>query len=45
MDCSSLKSITFAGTMEQWNVIHKVIDWKGNAPIEQIICSDGTVSV
>ena len=45
LHCSSLESITFAGTIEQWNAIDFISDWKANAPIKQVICSDGTVSL
>ena len=38
-------SITFNGTIAQWNAISKGFDWKYNVPATEVICSDGIVSL
>jgi hypothetical protein len=46
--CPYLTSITYKGTMEQWNAISKYnkdINWNANALITQIVCSDGTITL
>jgi hypothetical protein len=43
--CSKLKSITFEGTMEEWNSITKGSDWNKNVPATYVQCSDGQVSL
>lgn len=44
-NCSSLTSITFAGTVEQWNAITLGTRWNYNAPATEVVCSDGTVAL
>ena len=44
-DCTGLTSIKFNGTIEQWNAISKVYDWKYNVPATQVVCTDGKVSI
>ena len=41
----SLKSITYEGTIEQWNTISIESSWNFNTSIEQINCSDGTITL
>ena len=43
--CDSLISITFKGTVDEWNAIEKDHNWNYNAPISKIICSNGTVTL
>ena len=43
--CTRLTSITFEGTVEQWNAITKGYDWKYNVPATEVVCSNGTVSL
>ena len=44
--CSSLTSITYNGTKEQWNLIEKVNNWKGGIPSSCIVhCTDGEISI
>jgi len=38
--CTKLKSITYAGTIAQWNAISKATGWK-NSQLTTIHCSDG----
>ncbi len=40
---SNLKTITFLGTMEEWNAIHKDPGWKLMIRDLEIVCSDGTI--
>ena len=44
-DCTGLTSIKFNGTIEQWNAISKVYDWKYNVAATQVVCTDGKVSI
>lgn len=41
--CTRLTSITFGGTMKQWNQIIKKDFWNYNVPATEVICSDGVV--
>lgn len=41
--CTSLSTIVYKGTVEQWNTID--ISVFGNAPIKEVICSDGTITL
>ena len=44
--CGTVKSITFTGTIEQWNDIVKDNDWKTYTNnLKFVQCSDGTVSL
>lgn len=43
--CSQLTSITFEGTMAQWNSMYKETGWYVSTPLTQITCSDGTVTL
>ena len=43
--CSSLTSITFNGTIEEWNAISKGAYWNNNVPATKVICSDGEVEL
>ena len=42
---SSLVSIHYEGTMDEWNLINKDGRWKDNSNITKIICSDGTIEL
>lgn len=48
-NCPSLHSITFRGTMAQWNAIKKQVDWcRGGwqaTPLEVVHCSDGDIAM
>lgn len=44
-DCTNLTSITYYGTIEQWNAITKAEDWNENIPATVVTCSDGTVTI
>lgn len=45
--CQSLTQIIYKGTKSQWEKIweNSIIktDWKGNSPIEKVVCADGEV--
>lgn len=43
-NCTSLTSITYAGTMEKWNAITKGEGWDSNTGDYTITCSDGTIA-
>ncbi len=43
--CTSLNSITFEGTTEEWNSITKEISWNSGAPATYVQCSDGQVTL
>ena len=43
--CSSLDSVTFEGTMAEWEAVEKVWDWNDDCPFTEVKCSDGTVTV
>lgn len=42
-ECTKLESITFEGTLEQWNSIRKGTDWNYDVPATEVVCSDGKV--
>ena len=42
-DCSSLETIFFLGTIEEWDAIRKAENWCENSPVTKIICSDGEI--
>ena len=43
--CTSLSSITYSGTVEQWKSITKGTDWNKEVPATEVVCSDGEVSL
>lgn len=43
--CTSLATINYAGTVEQWNAISLGTGWNYNVPATEVICSDGTVEI
>ena len=43
--CSSLYTITFLGTMSEWNSITKNANWKHNSVLSSIVCTDGTITL
>ena len=43
--CTSLSTITFTGTVEQWNALSFGTDWRANVPATKVICSDGEVAL
>ena len=47
LNCSNLKSITYLGTMDEWNnTLGKTSLWKnGNTSITKVICSDGEINL
>ena len=42
--CSNLKTIHFGGTVQQWENIYKGYSWDFGVYLEEIICSDGTIT-
>ena len=44
-NCNVLKSITFEGTMEQWQAISKGTSWNYNVPASVVHCTDGDVNI
>lgn len=42
---SNLKSITYKGSMDDWDKIYKKVNWKDNSKIELIFCNDGVIEV
>ena len=44
-DCTSLTTITFDGTVEEWNAITLGESWNYNIPATEVICSNGVVSL
>ena len=42
-NCTTLTTIHFEGTVEQWNAIEFGDHWNYNVPATEVICSDGTV--
>ena len=43
--CTSLTSIIFEGTVEEWNAIEKVDNWNMNVPATKVVCCDGEVAL
>ncbi len=43
--CYELTSLTFHGTILQWDSVVKSYNWDYKAPLSQIICSDGTITI
>jgi hypothetical protein len=43
--CTNLTSITFEGTVEEWNAVILKDNWNYKVPAENVICSDGSVSL
>lgn len=44
-DCKKLTSITYNGTVEEWEKIKKYSDWNYNVSATKVICSDGEVEI
>ena len=42
---TTVLTINFDGTKEEWNAIQKAEGWNGNSYILSVSCSDGSVSV
>ncbi|MBO7215237.1 MAG: leucine-rich repeat domain-containing protein [Clostridia bacterium] len=43
--CTSLETIIFNGTIEEWQAIEKIEDWDLNMPATKVVCSDGSVEL
>lgn len=43
--CTDLTTITFAGTMEQWNKLTKGTHWNFDVSALEVICNDGSVTI
>jgi hypothetical protein len=43
--CPRLMSVTFEGTVAQWNAITFGTNWDFNIPATKVICYNGTVSI
>lgn len=41
----NLKSISYAGTMEEWDLITKADAWYSNSAIEKVVCSNGEITL
>ena len=44
-NCDSLTSVTFEGTMAEWEAVEKGWVWNYECPFKEVECSDGNVSV
>ena len=44
-NCNSLTSLTFNGTVEEWNAIEKGAEWNNKVPATEVVCSNGTVAL
>ncbi|MBQ8627348.1 MAG: leucine-rich repeat protein [Agathobacter sp.] len=44
-NCTSLTTIKFAGTVDQWNAITFESDWNDGVLATEVVCSDGIVSL
>ena len=44
-NCTSLSTITFTGTVEQWSSLTLGTDWRANVPATKVVCSDGEVAL
>ena len=45
MYCTALNTITFKGTVEQWNVVTKGNNWYFQIPAQYVQCSNGKVCI
>lgn len=43
--CTNLTTITYEGTIEQWNSISKGVEIFQGTPLTKVTCSDGEVSL
>ena len=43
-DCFGLTSITYTGTVSEWDMMSKGTDWNSNTPDYIVYCTDGTVA-
>ena len=43
--CKALESISFNGTVAQWELVTKNSDWNRDVPATVIKCTDGDVSI
>ncbi len=41
----NISTITFEGTVAEWNAIYKGLNWNSGVPATEVVCSDGTVSL
>ncbi len=41
--CSNLTSITYNGTIEQWEKLSKGSSWRRDVPATEVVCLDGKV--
>lgn len=41
----ALTSITFNGTIEQWNTVSKKLYWEQDVSVTKVICLDGEVAI
>lgn len=42
-DCNNLTRILFSGTTEEWRVISKDYHWLYDAPLKEVICTNGSI--
>ena len=43
--CTSLETITYDGTVEEWNALERVSSWNSGAPDIMVTCTNGSVSL
>lgn len=44
-DCTSLETIVFDGTIEQWSAVQRNDYWNDKVPATHVQCTDGTVAI
>lgn len=43
--CKNLKTLSYGGTVSQWEKVEKDPDWNVGSALRTVVCSDGTVTV
>jgi hypothetical protein len=44
-NCTSLTTLIYAGTMDQFNALRKQSDWRSGSALRYVECSDGTIDL
>ena len=42
---SAVETITYGGTISEWNAIHKMYTWRDGAKIKTVKCTDGDIDL
>ncbi len=42
---SAVETITYGGTVSEWNAIHKMYTWRDGSKIKTVKCTDGTIDL